>query len=59
VPDRCASGELRRRHAEQRARLPRIWPHLLRHCFSRRVAEKAVKRGLDTWRRLMNHTDLS
>lgn len=46
--------------AEQTAGLPRVWPHLLRHAFSRKVARKAVRSGnLDAWRRSMNHADLS
>lgn len=42
--------------AEQEAGLPRVWPHLLRHAASTRVARKADP---ETWRRFMNHADLS
>jgi site-specific recombinase XerD len=38
----------------------RVYPHLLRHYFSHRVAEKAVKAGrLEVWRQSLNHADLS
>jgi site-specific recombinase XerD len=42
--------------AEQEAGLGRVWPHLLRHAASTRVARKADP---ETWRRFMNHADLS
>ena len=42
--------------AEQEAGLGRIWPHLLRHAASTRVARSSDP---ETWRRFMNHADLS
>lgn len=42
--------------AEQVAGLPRVWPHLLRHAFSNRVARRG---DIEAWRRAMNHADLS
>jgi site-specific recombinase XerD len=42
--------------AEQSAGLDRIWPHLLRHEYSNRVAAHGDP---EAWRRLMNHSDLS
>lgn len=42
--------------AEQEAGLGRVWPHLLRHAASTRVARRADP---ETWRRFMNHADLS
>jgi integrase len=42
--------------AEQEAGLGRVWPHLLRHCAATRVARKTDP---ETWRRFMNHADLS
>jgi integrase len=42
--------------AEQEAGLGRVWPHLLRHAASTRVARSADP---ETWRRFMNHADLS
>jgi site-specific recombinase XerD len=42
--------------AEREAGLDRIWPHLLRHAFSNRVAQAGDP---EAWRRLMNHADLS
>ncbi len=42
--------------AEQVAGLPRVWPHLLRHAFSNRVARRS---DVEAWRRAMNHADLS
>jgi site-specific recombinase XerD len=42
--------------AERDAGLERVWPHLLRHHFARRVAESG---DLEAWRRAMNHSDLS
>ena len=42
--------------AEQEAGLGRVWPHLLRHAASTRVARKTDP---ETWRRFMNHADLS
>lgn len=41
--------------AEQTAGLPRIHPHLLRHAYSNRAA----RGDPETWRRGMNHADLS
>lgn len=42
--------------AEQEAGLGRVWPHLLRHAASTRVARSTDP---ETWRRFMNHSDLS
>jgi integrase len=42
--------------AEQEAGLGRVWPHLLRHAASTRVARSTDP---ETWRRFMNHADLS
>ena len=42
--------------AEQEAGLGRVWPHLLRHAASTRVARSSDP---ETWRRFMNHADLS
>jgi len=42
--------------AEQDAGLGRVWPHLLRHAASTRVARSTDP---ETWRRFMNHADLS
>jgi integrase len=42
--------------AEQEAGLGRVWPHLLRHAASTRVARSSDP---ETWRRFMNHSDLS
>jgi integrase len=42
--------------AERDAGLERVWPHLLRHEFSNRVAAKGDP---EAWRQLMNHADLS
>ena len=42
--------------AERDAGLGRIWPHLLRHEFSNRVAARGDP---EAWRKAMNHTDLS
>jgi site-specific recombinase XerD len=42
--------------AEQEAGLDRVWPHLLRHAASTRVARSSDP---ETWRRFMNHADLS
>jgi integrase len=42
--------------AEQEAHLPRVWPHLLRHSFA---TDTARRTDPETWRRLMNHADLS
>lgn len=42
--------------AEQEAGLGRVWPHLLRHAASTRVARRSDP---ETWRRFMNHADLS
>jgi len=42
--------------AERDAGLGRIWPHLLRHEFSNRVAAHGDP---EAWRRAMNHADLS
>jgi integrase len=42
--------------AEQEAALGRVWPHLLRHAASTRVARSSDP---ETWRRFMNHADLS
>jgi integrase/recombinase XerC len=42
--------------AEQEAGLSRVWPHLLRHAASTRVARSSDP---ETWRRFMNHADLS
>lgn len=41
--------------AEAEAGLPRIWPHLLRHSYSNRAA----RGDPESWRRGMNHADLS
>jgi integrase/recombinase XerC len=42
--------------AEHEAGLPRVWPHLLRHAFSNRVA---LSGDVEAWRRAMNHADIS
>lgn len=42
--------------AQRLAGLPRMWPHLLRHEFSNRVAANGDP---EAWRQLMNHSDLS
>ncbi|MGQ0670453.1 MAG: tyrosine-type recombinase/integrase [Actinomycetota bacterium] len=42
--------------AEQTAGIRHVWPHLLRHAFSHRVGRSTDP---ETWRRLMNHADLS
>jgi site-specific recombinase XerD len=44
--------------AEQDAGLPRMWPHLLRHAFSHRVAANCGG-DPELWRIAMNHADLS
>lgn len=42
--------------AEQSAGLDRVWPHLLRHTFASQVARSG---DVESWRRAMNHADLS
>lgn len=42
--------------AEQIAGLERVWPHLLRHTFAKRLAEGG---DVEAWRQGMNHADLS
>jgi site-specific recombinase XerD len=44
--------------AERAAGLPRMWPHLLRHAFSHRVAANCGG-DPEMWRIAMNHADLS
>jgi site-specific recombinase XerD len=44
------------RQAQSEAGLPRVWPHLLRHSFATDVSRRTDP---ETWRRLMNHADLS
>lgn len=44
--------------AERSAGLPRMWPHLLRHAFSHRVAANCGG-DPEKWRIAMNHADLS
>lgn len=42
--------------AEETAGLERVWPHLLRHTFAKRLAEGG---DVEAWRQGMNHADLS